>query len=527
MTPGEARVELGTDHLGLVATARPEHPAVVMGTSGTVVTYGEMARRSNQLARFFRSVGFGHGDVVALLMENQPGFFETAWAAQRSGLYYAAINWHLSADEVEYILDDCGARVLVTSRLQADLVGDLDGRIPKVEVVICRDGVLDQSTHRWDDVERFDDDALADPREGCELLYSSGTTGRPKAVKRPLPPLGELVANHSGALASYETTYRTDASSTYLSPAPLYHSAPLMSCMTIHRIGATAVVLERFDAEACLALIERHRVTHAQFVPTHFVRMLKLDKRVRNRYDLSSLELVIHASAPCPLEIKSQMIEWWGPILHEYYGGTEGMGTTTIDSSEWLAHPGSVGRPSGCAIHIVGEDGVELAPGETGTVYFESSRKFEYMNDPTKTASIQESHGWRTLGDVGHLDEDGYLYLTDRATFMIISGGVNIYPQEIENVMVMHPSVADVAAFGIPNSEFGEEVKAVVEPASGIEPDDRLRAELLAFCREHLAGFKVPRSIDFSSSLPRDPAGKLFKRHLRDPYWETHTTQVV
>ncbi len=521
------QVGLGTDPLGFVAAVDPTRPAVVMGASGTIITYGEMAERSNQLARFFRSLGLERGDVVAVLMENQPGFLETAWAAQRSGLYYAAINWHLSPDEVEYIIGDCGARVLVTSLLQAELLGALEGRLSNVEVVICRDGVLDQSTHRWEDVEQFGTGGIDTPTEGCELLYSSGTTGRPKAVKRPLPPPGELVPNHKGALASYETTYKTSVSSCYLSPAPLYHSAPLMSCMTIHRIGATVVVMERFDAEACLALIEQQRVTHAQFVPTHFVRMLKLDEKVRARYDLSSLELVIHASAPCPLAVKHQMIEWWGPILHEYYGGTEGMGTTTIDSTEWLAHPGSVGRPSGCAIHVVGDDGAELASGETGTVYFESSRKFEYMNDPTKTASIQDSHGWRTLGDVGHLDEDGYLYLTDRATFMIISGGVNIYPQEIENVMVMHPSVSDVAVFGVPNSEFGEEVKAVVEPAPGVEADDQLRAELLAYCREHLAGFKVPRSIDFSSALPRDPAGKLFKRRLRDPYWETHTTQLV
>jgi acyl-CoA synthetase (AMP-forming)/AMP-acid ligase II len=274
-------------------------------------------------------------------------------------------------------------------------------------------------------------------------------------------------------------------------------------------------------------LIEEHHVTHGQFVPTMFVRMLKLDPVIRERYDLSSLQLVIHASAPCPVEVKRQMIEWWGPILHEYYGGTEGMGTTTIDSQEWLAHPGSVGRPGGCQIHIVGDEGSELPAGETGTVYFESTRKFEYLNDPGKTASIEEAHGWRTLGDVGHLDEDGYLYLTDRATFMIISGGVNIYPQEIENVMVMHPSVSDVAVFGVPNDDFGEEVKAVVQPAPGVEPGAALVDELLAFCRENLAGYKIPRSIDFVEELPRDPAGKLFKRRLRDPYWEHHSTQLV
>jgi acyl-CoA synthetase (AMP-forming)/AMP-acid ligase II len=460
-------------------------------------------------------------------MENRPEFLEVAWAAQRSGLYYAAINWHLSAGEVEYILGDCGARVLVTSAAQSAIVDALAGRLANVEAVLAVDGELARSTHLWSDLAHFDDGDLDDPSEGCELLYSSGTTGRPKAVKRPLPAAGELVANHAGALAMYRTTYATSEGSVYLSPAPLYHSAPLMSCMTIHRIGATVVAMERFDAETCLALVDRHRVTHGQFVPTMFVRMLKLAPDVKARYDVSSLEVVIHASAPCPIEAKRRMIEWWGPILHEYYGGTEGMGTTTIDSAEWLAHPGSVGRPSGFKIHVLGEDGAEVAAGETGTVYFESTRKFEYLNDPEKTASIEDTHGWRTLGDVGHLDEDGYLYLTDRATFMIISGGVNIYPQEIENVLVMHEAVSDAAVFGVPNADFGEEVKAVVQPAAGVEPSDALREALLAHCREKLGGYKIPRSIDFVDELPRDPAGKLFKRRLRDPYWAGHATQLV
>jgi long-chain acyl-CoA synthetase len=516
-----------TDILADRAAAFADRPAITMGRSGESVTYGDMGRRSSQLARFFRSLGLGRGDVVAIVMENRLEFLQVAWAAQRSGLYYAAVNWHLSTDEVAYILQDCGAQVLITSQQLRDVVAQLSLHDSAVRAVLCVDGELAESTHSWKDTYAFDDAPLTDGCEGCELLYSSGTTGRPKAVKRPLPPPGELVPNHKGALASYRGTYRTSEDSVYLSPAPLYHSAPLMSCMTIHRIGAPVVVMERFDAEEALALIERYRVTHSQLVPTMFVRMLKLDPAVRARYDLSSLQLVIHASAPCPIEVKRQMIEWWGPILHEYYGGTEGMGTTTIDSEQWLAHPGSVGRPSGCKIHIVGDDDVELPPGETGRVFFESDRKFEYMNDPAKTASIQEGHGWRTLGDVGHVDEDGYLYLTDRATFMIISGGVNIYPQEIEDTLVMHPSVADVAVFGIPNEDFGEEVKAVVQPAPGVAPGPDLAAELESFARERLGRFKVPRSIDFMDELPRDPAGKLFKRKLRDPYWGDKRTHIV
>ena len=515
------------DPLGQIARQFPERAAITMGTSGETVSFAELLRRSNRLANFLHSMGLRRGDVVAILMENQPGFLEVAWAAQRTGLYYAAINWHLSPDEVEYIVRDCGARVLVTSVAMGPLIEQLVGRIPGVDVILCRDGDLTTSTHRWAEVEAFDSNLLPEPCEGCELLYSSGTTGKPKAVKRPLPPPGEMVPNHEGALGSYRTTYRTSEDSVYLSPAPLYHSAPLMSCLTIHRIGASVIVMERFDAVETLALIERYGITHGQFVPTMFVRMLKLDPEIRNQYELSSLQLTIHASAPCPVAVKYQMIEWWGPILHEYYGGTEGMGTTTIDSDEWLKHPGSVGKPSGCTIHIVGDDGVELPAGETGGVYFESTRKFEYLNDPSKTASIQESHGWRTLGDVGHLDDDGYLYLTDRATFMIISGGVNIYPQEIENVIVMHPSVADVAVFGVPNDDFGEQVKAVVQPAVGVEPGTALADEILAFSHDHLAGYKIPRSIDFVELLPRDPAGKLFKRHLRDPYWSDRKTQIV
>jgi len=498
-----------------------------MGTSGEVTTYRNLEFRSNQLANFFRSLGLVRGDVIAILMENQPGFLEVAWAAQRSGLYYAAINWHLSAPEVEYILSDCGAKVLVTSLAQAKVVDELNGRMGAVTALLCRDGVLPESTHHWQEVDQFDGEDLEDSTEGCELLYSSGTTGRPKAIKRPLPAPGDSVPNHVGALKSYRTTYQTDEESTYLSPAPLYHSAPLMSSLTIHRIGGTVVVMERFDAEQCLALIETYGVTHGQFVPTMFIRMLKLPQSVRDRYDHLSLRLVITASAPCPQEVKRQMIEWWGPILHEYYGGTEGMGTTTITSVEWLAHPGSVGRPSGFSIHVVGDDGNEVPTGETGTIYFESARKFEYLNDPDKTASIQESHGWRTLGDMGHLDEEGYLYLTDRATFMIISGGVNIYPQEIENVLVMHPSVSDVAVFGVPNDDFGEEVKAVVQPAPGVVVNDNLTNELLAFCRENLAGYKIPKSIDYVDELPRDPAGKLFKRRLREPFWAQHATPLI
>jgi fatty-acyl-CoA synthase len=359
------------------------------------------------------------------------------------------------------------------------------------------------------------------------MLYSSGTTGVPKGVRKTLtpgPPGDPASASVQIAMAIGARGIGSDT--VYLSPAPLYHSAPLVYCMATHRLGGTCVVMESFDAAGCLAAIERYRVTHAQFVPTMFTRMLRLPEEERLAYDLSSLTWAVHAAAPCPVPVKQQMMAWWGPIIHEYYAGTEDIGASQITPEEWLAHPGSVGRPLG-EVHILDPAGEEVPVGQSGTVYFAGGREFEYHNDPEKTAKMRNARGWRTLGDVGHVDEDGYLYLTDRATFMIISGGVNIYPQEIEDTLVMHPSVADVAVFGIPNEDFGEEVKAVVQPAPGVTPGPELAAELEAFAREHLGRFKVPRSIDFVDELPRDPAGKLFKRKLRDPYWGEKRTHIV
>jgi acyl-CoA synthetase (AMP-forming)/AMP-acid ligase II len=359
------------------------------------------------------------------------------------------------------------------------------------------------------------------------MLYSSGTTGRPKGVK-PAPskaPLGtgealtKLVCGLFGA----------GPESVYLSPAPLYHSAPLRYCMQFHRIGGTVVVMERFDAEGALAAIERHRVTHSQWVPTMFVRMLKLPEETRRRYDLSSLEVAVHAAAPCPIPVKEQMMEWWGPIIHEYYAGTEGNGFCYASPQDWLAHKGTVGRAVTAELHIVDEDGNELPVGEEGGVYFggRGVQDFEYHNDPEKTAAGRLPNGWSTLGDIGRVDEDGFLYLTDRKANMIISGGVNIYPQETENVLTMHPKVVDVAVFGVPNPDFGEEVKAVVQPIDPREAGEALERELIAYCRERLADVKCPRSIDFRDELPRHPTGKLYKRLLKDEYWKGRGSRLL
>ena len=507
------------------ATKTPDAPAIVMGSTGEVATYGELEDRSSRMARALRTRGINRGDQLAVLMENNRPFLEVLWAAQRSGLHYTAINSHLRPAEVQYVLDDCGATALVSSSAMADVVSSLDlSRIP-VRVSAAGDLV---GFERYDDVIGGEEPGpLDDEREGREMLYSSGTTGRPKGVRKPLPdtPFGDPSAAPV-QVAQGIGMYGVSDGTVYLSPAPLYHAAPLVYSMSMHRLGATVVVMETFDPRQCLELIERHRVTLAQFVPTMFVRMLHLPKDERERYDVSSLQMVMHAAAPCPIPVKQQMIEWWGPIINEYYSGTEDIGSTFITAQEWLEHPGSVGRPMN-ECHIVGPDGEELPAGEAGVVYFAGGRPFEYHNDPAKTASVMNDKGWRTLGDIGYLDEDGYLYLTDRQAHMIISGGVNIYPQEAENVLAVHPAVADVAVIGVPDPDMGEAVKAVVQPLDAAAAGDALEAQLLAHCRAELATYKCPRSVDFVDSLPRDDNGKLYKRVLREQYWEGHDSLVI
>jgi long-chain acyl-CoA synthetase len=497
--------------------------AVIVGPE--TVTYAELEERSSRLARGLRSRGLAEGDHIAILMENNSAFLEVAWAAQRSGLHYTAINTHLRPAEVQYVLDDCGAVALVTSQKLAGLAGGLD--LSRVSVRLSAAGEV-AGFERYEEVlaGAVSTSPLAE-REGREMLYSSGTTGRPKGVRKLLP--GTAFGDPAAApvqVAQGIAAQGFGPGSVYLSPAPLYHSAPLVYSMAMHRVGAAVVMMEQFDPRECLELIERHRVTHAQFVPTMFVRMLRLPAGERERYDTSSLRVVLHAAAPCPIAVKRQMLDWWGPIIHEYYAGTEDIGNTFITAQEWLEHPGSVGRPM-TECHIVGEDGTELPPGKAGVVYFAGGRPFEYHNDPAKTASISNEKGWRTLGDVGYLDDDGYLYLTDRQAHMIISGGVNIYPQEAENVLAGHPAVADVAVIGVPDAEMGEAVKAVVQTADPAAAGPELAAELIAYCRGELASYKCPRSVDFTDELPREPNGKLYKRRLRERYWAGHDSLVI
>jgi long-chain acyl-CoA synthetase len=514
-------------HPSIHARTNPDKPACIMAGSGERVTYRELDERSNQGAHLFRACGLAAGDAVALFMDNHPRYHELLWAAQRSGLRFTAISSKLTAGEVEYIVRDSGAKLIVASKALAEVAVQFTPLIPSVRLFMVS-GIEPGFESLEQARAAYPITPIADEQRGQQMLYSSGTTGRPKGVIRKAPGDGPLPIDTPNPLVEIALThYGWGEDVVYLSPAPLYHAAPLGWTMAVHAHGGTVVVMERFDAEEALRLIEKYKVTSAQWVPTHFVRMLKLPPQVRTRYDLSSLVGVFHAAAPCPVPIKAQMIAWWGPIIGEYYAGTEGNGMCIISSHEWLAHPGSVGRGTTAEVRICNEDGDPLPPRAEGAVYFAGGGAFEYHHDPAKTAEAKNKHGWTTLGDVGWLDEEGYLYLTDRKSFMIISGGVNIYPQEIENLLITHPKVADVAVVGAPHEEMGEQVVAVVQPADWAEAGPGLAAELDAWIRERLSHVKAPRRIDFMAELPRHATGKLYKRLIRDALWGKANTTVV
>jgi acyl-CoA synthetase (AMP-forming)/AMP-acid ligase II len=506
-------------HPAAIAAQAPQRPAIIMARSGRQTTFAELDAASNRLANLLRERGIGPGDCLAILAENHPRFLEVAWAAQRAGLYYTAINSHLTADEAAYIGHDCGASVVVSTGTLASVAvaAFAPDSTPKVQVRLLL-GAQHDGWERYESVvDAQPSTPIRDEMEGDFLLYSSGTTGRPKGIKRPLAlaPMGQ----GPPAAVPFLQALGFASGDVYLCPAPLYHAAPLAWSMAAHRLGGTVVVMERFDPAECLALIERYHVTHAQFVPTMFVRMLKLPEEERSTWDVSSLEAVVHAAAPCPVDVKQAMIDWWGPIISEYYSATEGIGATFITAPDWLAHRGSVGKAMMGVAHILDDAGNELPSGEVGTVWFSGGVEFNYHNDPQKTAEATDARGYSTVGDVGYLDEEGYLYLTDRKAFMIISGGVNIYPQEAENVLINHPKVLDVGVIGVPDAEMGEAVKAIVQPADWDDAGPELEAELIAYCREHLASYKCPRSVDFDKELPRLDTGKLYKKQLRARYW--------
>ena len=507
---------------GAHAADTPDKPAVIMGSTGEVMTYRQLDEAANRLARVLHDAGLRPGDHVAFCMENHPRYLEVAWGCRYAGLIYTAASSRLTSGELTYIVNDCGAKAFITSHYKADQAAEIIGDIPEARLRLMLDGTIDGYESCEAVTSAASPEPLPDRVAGIDMLYSSGTTGMPKGVASKWTP-EPLETSGAGVMPLLQMLFGVTKESVYLSPAPLYHAAPLRFCMAAQSIGCTVVVMEHFDAEQTIALIEKYKVTTSQFVPTMFVRMLKLDPAVRAKYDVSSLKAAIHAAAPCPVQVKQQMIEWWGPVLHEYYAGTEGNGFVYCNSDMWLAHPGTVGTPLNCTVHICDEHGEELPQGESGTIWFEGGAQFEYHNDAEKTKGSRHPKGWSTLGDVGYLDADNFLYLTDRKAYMIISGGVNIYPQEAENVLVTHPKVVDVAVFGVPNEDFGEEVKAVVQPVT-MPADDaaakELERELIAYCRSQLADVKCPRSVDFREELPRHPTGKLYKRILKDEYWK-------
>jgi long-chain acyl-CoA synthetase len=515
-------------YAGQSAAVRADQPAIIMAGSGETITYAEFEARANRIAHLLRAQGLRRLDHFAIFMENNARFLECCGAGHRAGLYYTCVNSFLTPDELAYIVNNSRSRVLFTSAARREVAAAALRLCPDVGLCVVVDGPsegeaivnLDQAT------AKFPSTPIADERLGAAMLYSSGTTGRPKGVLRPLPdqpPSQELPL-----MGFLQRLWRFREGMILLLPAPLYHSAPLAAAGVALRLGGTVIVMEHFDPERFLHDVEKYRPTHSQLVPTMFSRMLKLPDETRRRYDLSSLEVAVHGAAPCPVPVKERMIEWWGPIVHEYYGATEGLGFAACDSSEWLAHRGTVGKVMFGDLHVL-DDAMKPCPaGDPGTLWFKTASPFEYFNDPAKDVETRSPDGSLcTVGDVGHIDEEGYLYLTDRASFMIISGGVNIYPQECENLLITHPKVADAAVFGVPNDDLGEEVKAVVQLMPDVPSGPATVDELLAFCAERLARHKRPRSIDFEAALPRLPTGKLYKRGLRDRYWQGHKSRIL
>jgi len=497
------------------AASQPDTPAIIMAGSGDTLTYAQLEAESNRIAHLLRGLGLVRGDTIAILMHNEIDFLPICWAAQRAGLVYVAMSTKLTADEAGYIAQDSGAKAIFCSPALAEVaVAATPALLPAAR--FCTGAGAPGCTRLHEAIMNMPTTRIADESTGRDMLYSSGTTGRPKGVRGPLPegPIDQVDAL-SGMVAAL---YQFAPGMKYLSPAPLYHAAPLRYCMSVHKFGGTVVVMEKFDPEAYLALVEKYHITHSQLVPTMFVRMLKLPDDVRARYDLSSLKVAIHAAAPCPVDVKHAMISWWGPVIYEYYSATEGAGFTAISPQEWLARPGSVGKSILGEIRVLDDDGNRLGPNEVGRIFFHGGGSFSYHNDPEKTASVMGEHG-ATFGDIGRVDEEGYLFLTDRAAFMIISGGVNVYPQEAENTLISHPEVADVAVFGIPDEVMGEAVHAVVQPRDMSKAGPDLEAALLDYVRSRLSHVKCPKRIDFRAELPRHDTGKLYKRLLKDEYW--------
>jgi long-chain acyl-CoA synthetase len=509
------------------ALAHPDKPAIIMASSGETVTFGDFEARSNRVAHLLRNAGLRRGDHIAVFIENSPQLLEIEGGAERAGVYYSLINTYLGADEVAYIVANSQAKVLFSSAARREVAEAAAAQCTGLaRKLMTGPGPQPAGWEPYDTVVAgYPAVPLPDEALGAAMLYSSGTTGQPKGVLRNLPEVGP--DEPLPVMEFVRAMFGFRDGMTYLNPAPLYHSAPQASVAAALRMGCTVIVMEHFDPEQWLALVERYRVTNCQMVPVMFSRLLRLPDEVRARYDTSSLECIVHAAAPCPVHVKQAMIDWLGPIITEYYGATEANGFTFCTTDEWLSHPGTVGRPILGELLILDAEGNECPTGTDGTIWFRGATAFEYFRDPVKTAKSRSGDGAASaVGDIGHVDADGYLYLTDRKSYMIISGGVNIYPQETENILSAHPAVQDVAVIGVPNDDLGEEVKAVVQLADPAAAGPDLAQDLIDFCRARLAHFKCPRTVDFVPELPRSETGKLYKRILRDAYWAGHRTSI-
>jgi long-chain acyl-CoA synthetase len=510
------------------ALDHPDQPAIVMGGTGETVTFAQYEAHCNQIAHFLRSAGLQRGDHIAVFMENSIPMLEIEGAAERTGLYYTLINSYLAPDEVAYIVTNSQARLLFSSAAKREVAEQAAAECPRLEGRLMTGPASPPAG--WESFEAaiagLPADPVPDESLGAAMLYSSGTTGQPKGVLRDLPTVAP--SEPLPVMLFVRAMFGFRDGMTYLNPAPLYHSAPQASVAASLRTGSTTIIMEHFEPDRWLALVERYRVTNCQMVPVMFNRLLRLPGEVRARYDTSSLECIVHAAAPCPTHVKQAMIDWLGPIITEYYGATEANGFTFCDSAQWLAHPGTVGKCILGELLILDDEGKECPPGNDGTIWFRGATAFQYFRDPVKTAEGRSSDGaMSTVGDVGHVDDEGYLYLTDRKTYMIISGGVNIYPQETENLLSGHPAVLDVAVIGVPNEDLGEEVKAVVQLVDPSQAGPEMAQELIGYCRDRLTHFKCPRTVDFADELPRSATGKLYKRLLRDEYWKGHQTSIV